>query len=137
MKKIFTIAFVLLTGLAVAKSATAQEGEVRANIPFQFTVGSTYLPAGTYRIIAEDSPRVVVENGGYRATMVNSIPAEINRSEKDRLIFNRYGHQYFLRKILCPRFHVNMEFPESKMEEKARRAQTERPAGDSLISTLR
>lgn len=137
MKRIFTIAFVLLAGLVVAESATAQDREIRTNIPFDFDTGSTRLPAGTYRIIAGYPRRIIFQNGDYIATMVYNIPAEIDRSEDDRLIFDRYGDQYFLRKILCPRLHLNMEFPESKREEKVRRTQTEHPANDSLISTLR
>jgi hypothetical protein len=71
MKRIFAIAFVLLTGLVVADSATAQDGEVRADISFEFTVGSRHLPAGTYRIIAEYPQRVVIQNGDHIATMVD------------------------------------------------------------------
>ena len=45
----------LLSLLLVAGSAIAQTSQVRANVPFNFTVGDKTLPAGTYDIGAISS----------------------------------------------------------------------------------
>ena len=51
----------LLSLLLVAGSAIAQSSHVRANVPFNFTVGSKTLPAGTYDIAAISSdPKVLL-----------------------------------------------------------------------------
>ena len=66
----------LLSLLLVAGLAIAQTSHVRANVPFNFTVGSKTLPAGTYDIRASSDPKVLlVQAQGGGSSMPPSMTA--------------------------------------------------------------
>ena len=85
-----------------ATSAHAQIiGNLEAQIPFQFHVGNTTLPAGTYIIHRLDNTdgtvmQISTKDGtmsklfDVESTLANSTP------DKTELIFNKYGDRYFL-----------------------------------------
>ena len=87
---------------AVTAEAQSVNGvSIRANIPFEFSVGDKLLPAGEYRIqqVNPSSDVVMLQianaNGEARVLVrVRSMRArDTNRTE---LVFNRYGSSYFL-----------------------------------------
>ena len=124
MKRIIAIVFLALASLSTVRSAIGQVHTVRATIPFDFRADGTLLPAGTYTITSQDLIAVLINNGKQNATILSKDPANDDRSEYDKLIFNRYGDQYFLSKILCSYAHMNLEFPVSKIEKDARLRET-------------
>lgn len=97
------IAMLVLVG-SMAVAAQAQTGgrtELRASIPFQFSVGDRTLPAGEYTVrqVNPASDRAVLQlrqkDGGATAMIqMNSVIGKAQESAK--LVFNRYGSQYFL-----------------------------------------
>ncbi len=56
MKRITSIVGFVLASLVTAGTGLAQTYSVKANVPFNFAVGRTWLPAGTY-VISELSPQ--------------------------------------------------------------------------------
>jgi hypothetical protein len=100
-RQIFDILVIsLLLGLAAA-SAQAQSTIAKADIPFDFTIGDTRLPAGEYTI-ASGAPDVAPEMLMFRdgkgkvreVTMAARMEPGSNRSA--RLVFHRYGSRLFL-----------------------------------------
>jgi hypothetical protein len=95
----------LLSLLLVAGSAIAQTIDVRANVPFNFAVGSKTLPAGTYdvRTIGHNvnsSILLLQARDGNSIMAMGSNPAENPRpADRTKLVFNKYGNQYFLAEI--------------------------------------
>jgi hypothetical protein len=98
-------------------------GDLDADIPFQFHVGNTQLPAGKYRIhIVEDSDlnsmEIISADGSTSALFevqesdANSAPA------KSELIFNKYGNQYFLSKLFDEGNPSGSQLIESRYEKK-------------------
>lgn len=85
----------------VASAAYAQSERIVANVPFDFYAGSTLMSHGTYAI------------GGATALPVASIrcqdcqdklalltnPVAARKIEPAKLVFHRYGDQYFLAQI--------------------------------------
>jgi hypothetical protein len=60
MKKMTTIAAILLASLAAAGSASAQDHSAKANIPFGFYVDSKWVPAGAYTLTSDvKSPDII------------------------------------------------------------------------------
>ena len=57
MKRITAIALFAIANFALAGTSFAQSNGVRANVPFDFTVGNKLLPAGTYTIKEESQRR--------------------------------------------------------------------------------
>ena len=119
MKRFTTIALLALAALATVGTAAAQIHQVRAAIPFDFVAGSAYLPAGIYTITSEDLVIVEIQNGKHDAKLLRSAPADEVKSDS-KLVFNRYGDQYFLSEILSSDSNMEVRLPVSKMEEKVR-----------------
>jgi hypothetical protein len=95
------IALVVLIGsMALAAQAQSVGRTMFANIPFDFSVGNKKLPADEYSIVQVNpaSDRAVLQlksKDGKTSAMVQ-MSATIGRAEQTaRLVFNRYGDNYF------------------------------------------
>ena len=91
---------------ATAQSTTTTETFLRANIPFGFVAGGVHLPAGEYRVYHPGNPYIVIiEKKDCTARAVTYVrPSAFNRSENNtKLLFNRYGDQYFLAEVWTER----------------------------------
>ena len=79
--------------------AQVSGNEVVANIPFAFQIGSSYLPAGTYKLQLQGDDLLWVKgNSGSGVMMV--MRGEANApSSKSAIVFHHYGNQYFLREV--------------------------------------
>jgi hypothetical protein len=110
----------LLSLLLVAGSAIAQSSHVRANVPFNFTIGSKTLPAGTYDIaaISSDPNVLLVQAQGGSSIIVPSNAAEsLKGAEKSKLVFNRYRDQYFLTEIWVQGATRGRQLPKTSLEK--------------------
>jgi hypothetical protein len=87
-----------------AVSVHAQSKRTTINIPFNFTVGQTTLPAGEYTIEPnrKDSPDVwlIQSTSGQDSVLFTTGTAWAGETQKQtKLVFNNYEGQYFLAKI--------------------------------------
>lgn len=114
MKRVIAITIFTLASLITASSANGQDHRVRATIPFDFTVGNKHLSAGTYTITSQDFVSVVIRNDKEHATVLSNTRIDDAHTDFGRLIFNKYGDQYVLHKILCSYANLNLELPISK-----------------------
>jgi len=94
----------LLTLLLVAGSAIAQTVHVSADIPFSFVVGSKTYPAGAYSIATmsdRDSKVLLLRAADGNASMAifSNAAENLTPADKTKLVFNRYGNQYFLSQV--------------------------------------
>jgi hypothetical protein len=88
----------ILTVSARAQSASGQR--MTANIPFTFNVGSKSLPAGRYTITTlnptSDRKLLQLRSADGRSTaMVLTMRVNAKTSDETKLVFRRYGDQYF------------------------------------------
>jgi hypothetical protein len=112
----------LLSLLLVAGSAIAQTVHVRANIPFNFAVGSKTLPAGTYdvgTIDGRDSKMLLLQaRDGNSSMIVGSNAAEnFKPADKTKLVFNQYGSRYFLSEIWVNGATRGRQLPKTSREK--------------------
>ena len=125
MKRITAIALLAIANFALAGTSYAQSTGVRAKVPFAFTVGDKVLPAGDYTIKAESTQVIVIKNhdhpGEAALTLVNQ--ASNGSPSGGKLLFHRYGSQYFLSEILCNPADMNLSIPPSNREKRALREQ--------------
>ena len=119
----------ILTALLIALAAPAAWAaptasfRIRAEIDFDFFVGSKRLPKGDYNIESvNDSGLIRVTNAksGKSATIL-AIRGKMTNKPKSKLQFRRYGDQYFLRKIWDGQNDI-LELDRSKAEKKAAKA---------------
>ena len=101
MKRVSATLFVLIVILAMALTASAQSTPMRANIPFDFTVGDRHLDKGDYRVRVTTLGVLQLQSsdGSAAFSLLQAAPEE-NRRTRGALMFRRYGDAYFLSKIV-------------------------------------
>ena len=122
MKRTTAITLLAIANLAMAGTSFAQSNGVRATVPFDFTVGSKLLPAGTYTIApaTENKSVIVIRSHDKAFAALSLVHQDDNKSPNEgKLLFHKYGGQYFLSEILCDRADMNVELPTSKREKRA------------------
>ena len=99
-------------------------GTVKADIPFDFIVGNEEFKAGKYSV-SRLSPSnnagtlTIRSEDGDAVANFNVISATDNGGSQARLIFRRYGNQYFLVKVFDGYSGQGSEFSKSKAEREA------------------
>jgi hypothetical protein len=122
MKGLLSTATVALAGLCVVGSLQAQTREVRANIPFNFIVGSQQLPAGSYEFSPGNDYTLVIQNREHPATLLSMFKKQdTSAGAKCQLVFDKYGDRYFLREVQSNAVAINGSVPVSKLEKQAGR----------------
>ena len=104
---ILRLSVIAALALAFAVSAEAQTALNFKTfaVPFSFKVGNQELPAGEYKITAENQIiRVQRTNGKENAvTLTQRTRGTNHNSESDaKLTFRRYGDQYYLSQVWLP-----------------------------------
>jgi hypothetical protein len=94
-----TLSLGALSALLTATSAYAQPG-VLATVPFAFNVGTTQMPAGTYRIAVEPlDSSIKIQNCNTTATIFSHGQKEYPGKKSEKLVFRQVNQQYFLTEI--------------------------------------
>lgn len=123
-KQIFVLAasVVLVTMAAVTTARAQTTNQLTADIPFDFHVGGERLTAGEYTIrCLNPSSDVKVlqlrksdgESGVILQT--NSIVGQMN--QKARLVFSRYGNQYYFSQAWLGSDSLGMQAVKSRQEK--------------------
>jgi hypothetical protein len=120
MKKQIVPLLALVVALA-AGSAYAQLGApngVKANIPFNFTINKTSFPAGQYTVKSSGTMGTLVIRGENSTQMVSTHGVTAGKpSGTSKLIFHRYGDQYFLSQIWVEGSDSGRELPRTRVEK--------------------
>ena len=109
----------LLT-LLVAATGFAQE-PLKTNIPFDFTVGKTWMGAGEY-LVQFDIPGTVRIMSADHKTSCTVITIGVQTEKMSeagkagKLVFHRYGETYFFSQVWRPGYDQGREVPKSKAE---------------------
>ena len=122
MKRISTIGLLTIASLAACTGAIAQQPALKANIPFDFTVGDTWMPAGEYTISLPLRQIVQLRSADLAKTATIATSQSFHESDSgSKLVFDKYGDQYFLHRVLCPTVtSLNLDLPQGKAEKQAR-----------------
>jgi len=101
--RIFTIFSVLLVATVVSAHAQSERTQV-TYIPFNFVVGKKTLPAGEYvvrpnRKLSDDIWLVQSKDGDESALFTTRSVQASKTQKRTKLVFNKYGDQYFLSQI--------------------------------------
>lgn len=121
IQKAFVLASILV--LFTFSSALGQsDRQTIIHIPFNFSVGEKSFPAGKYVIERNrrDSDTVWVikrkDNVGSAFMLTQSVRAN-EPADATRLVFNRYGEQYFLAEFWTPGSNTGREVRISDREK--------------------
>jgi hypothetical protein len=137
---------VLLTvaGLSTARAQTNGTTELRANIPFEFSVGNQTLPAGEYVVRctnpASDMKVLQLRSSDGRESVMVRTNSVIGKTQEDaKLVFNRYGDHYFFAQAWLPADNIGMQASKSRNEKQIARelAGTKLPRESVAITARR
>ena len=124
MNRIVAIALFVGATLMTAGSAAAESNALEVNVPFNFTVNNTYLPAGSYTIGLDSKfPGMLVIRDRKRSVKVKDfgLRGTTGPGKPDTLIFHRYGGQYFLSEVHFESASNGILLPTTKSEHQARK----------------
>jgi hypothetical protein len=93
------LALSFLVSLASLPAAAKSVDGMKAQVAFDFYVGDRLVPAGEYTIksMTDDEQLLsIVSSNGSATTTTNSGTEKSNGEGHARLVFHKYGDQYFL-----------------------------------------
>lgn len=98
--------FAMLSSLTLltAAGALAQSGDLlKADIPFEFRVGDTRMPAGHYDLrVGTTSGAVWIRSGHNAASSLTYAVDTHAKGDNGKLVFTRYGKTYVLSTVCTP-----------------------------------
>ena len=127
------IALTLFAGLMVP-ATQAQSIMLKADIPFDFVVGDKQLRSGEYNV-KQPHPGVMLiqSKDALSSAMVLTTAAQAGKiSDVGKLVFNRYGDQYFLSKIWAASSDSGRQLPKSRLEREV--AQRLSESGTTVVA---
>lgn len=116
MKSFTAVTLLAIAGMVTTGKTLAQYHEVRATVPFDFTVGDKLLPAGNYSITSVSNAVIEIRNRDKNVAVLSPALSDSKQSTHGgKLVFDDAAGQYFLREILCGST-MNVGLPPSKWE---------------------
>ena len=127
------IALTLFAGLMVP-ATQAQAIMLKADIPFDFVVGDKRLPSGEYQVKSLHQTATQIQSTDARSSaIVLTTGMQAGKiSNLGKLVFNRYGDQYFLSKIWAASSDSGRQLPKSRLEREV--AQRLSDGGTTVIA---
>ncbi len=119
-RNLFGILTTLTLALLISVPLSAQT-IAKATVPFDFTVGQTKMPAGTYEISPLSHAILITDRKTAKSVLSLFNSEEPSRGDSTpRLVFHRYGDKYFLSQVSRGNGGAVMQLPTSKLEEEVR-----------------
>lgn len=123
---------ILIATVAFATAVVSANGQsslrVKGHIPFEFVVGNQTLPAGDYtvRSATDSGAALMIQNAQSSiATVRLASPIRPKTNKLDaRLVFHRYGQNYFLSEVWEGGDSTGRQLRESKQERAIKRELT-------------
>jgi hypothetical protein len=105
-RTITMLSFLLVLAAVSVNAQRLSDNSIAVNIPFDFAVGQTKLPAGKYTLrpiaLPSSYDRIVIQSADGRGDTSTVMTGPNRTSEvqkQSNLVFNRYGDQYFLSQV--------------------------------------
>ena len=114
------LAMVLMLAVGVAYAQLPSPGTVKVSIPFSFTANQVAMPAGDYTVKNSGSAGVLLisSDDASQHGLISTTSVESNsRSTQTKLIFHRYGDQYFLSQVWVRGEASGRELPKTRAEK--------------------
>ena len=123
-------AFAFVLTATVAK---AQSTDTISKVPFTFNVGASVMPADTYRVSEFGGQAGVFLISGYRhSAILMSQPDGRTADDRPKLVFHKYGDQYFLREVRLAG-NTGFSLPESKQERQVEERIASRSTPERIV----
>ncbi|MGA7343192.1 MAG: hypothetical protein WBE72_00140 [Terracidiphilus sp.] len=128
MNRIGAIALFVAATMISAGSAAAESNTFEVNVPFNFTVNNTSLPAGIYTIGVDVlHPDVLILRDRTKSVKASGLGERgpIGAGKPRTLIFHGYDGQYFLSEVRFESTSDGIFLPATRSERRARNVNRE------------
>jgi hypothetical protein len=123
LKVVAALTVAAIVTVVFAAPAPAQSIGLRVEIPFEFQVGSTVLPPGTYEVWRTSDALSISDRKGHSAfVMTDGIQRARRQIEGSELVFNVYGSRYFLGEVRWSGYPIARLLQKSKVETELAKA---------------
>jgi hypothetical protein len=118
---VIMVMFMTVVGLSSAKAQTSGPTILRVDIPFAFSVGNQTLPAGEYRVTcvntASNMKILQLRNQAGGTVLIHTSSVIGKTQDNAKLLFNRYGDQYFFAQAWLVSDNIGLQAPKSRTEK--------------------
>ena len=92
---------IIFAGAPLSPASHAQdlEGAVVVNVPFAFENGPQHFAAGLYTIGMESHNVLMIRGESRSGFIMAGLDEDSHPSETTKIVFRKYGDQYFLREV--------------------------------------
>src|SRR5687768_2391288 len=100
--KVGLLSVMLLVTAVASVQGQSLTNRIKANIPFDFSVGEKKLPAGTYSFgrasqnFGDTVLAIIDDNGRAKGIRLSHSAQRLHARDKATLVFRHLGDQYFL-----------------------------------------
>ena len=115
--------FAIFLGLAVVSVQAQTPSRVEVNIPFEFSARKTTLEPGVYTIKRMSGNLLRLRSVDNKSSVILNAPVNLSSTDAkatERLVFNKYGDQYFLAQIWLTVDTGRQVFTEKKTDKPER-----------------
>jgi hypothetical protein len=118
------LAVTFLFSVAATTASAQLESRTTVDIPFAFVVGSKSMPAGVYSVERRTQKVLTLRSAdGKDAAMLQTVLVDNGSAVKrGRLIFNKYGDEYFLSTVVPSFSDTAFRIPATEQEERLAKA---------------
>ena len=134
MKRTTVLAYLAATLISLGSACAHAQAPV-FKVPFDFTVGNQVFPAGTYQVsYYPTKSAILIRSQDDRFHALTATHAADPSISDSKVIFTKYGNQYFLHEVLCSAVAMNVEIPTSKLEKQARIQEAQLPHSETVVA---
>ena len=111
------LTMVLLMAAGTANAQLGTNGKVRFNVPFDYKVGNVTMKAGDCSIQRADlveNDLAIRCNGSTVLVLAGTVSGKV--ASETKLVFDKYGDQYFLAQIWVEGEEIGEQLPRTRIE---------------------
>ena len=112
------LTMVLLMAAGTANAQLGSNGEVRFNVPFDYKVGNATMKAGDcsiQRVDIAENDLAIRCNGSTALVLAGTVSGKV--ASETKLVFDKYGDQYFLAQIWVRGEEIGEQLPRTRSEK--------------------
>jgi len=142
LKRVSLLCAILLATVIASAQGQTLGYRIKANIPFDFTIGNKKLPSGKYslgraRQFSDDALISVEDEDGRSKLIGTSMPVLTGDVTREpMLVFHRYGDQYFLYQVWPAGATTGRQFPKSRSEREVEENVVANPSVGNMTAKL-
>lgn len=125
--------------VSVPMTQAQSHARCRASVPFDFSLDQKSMSAGAYEISSLNENVLVVRNLDTREArlLIESMKVQASEAPHAKLVFHKYGDQYFLAEIWDGQSQTGIALSESKREKEAQMASNTQTQPEVVVLAMK